>query len=163
MSSPANNRILCIDDDHGVQEAYSASLSPQQNGLDHSLLSELLGEEELHEGAPEDFELTLCSQGEEGASAVRKSLEQGTPFAVAFIDIRMPPGWDGLKTAQEIRKIDPNINVVFVTAYSDYNSEQIQSSMEHDTFLMKKPFDIDVIRQMAKTLCLRWEKDQQQS
>lgn len=163
MSNLVNNRILCIDDDSGVQEAYSASLAPQQNELDHDLLFDLLGEEDLHEGNSEEFELTLCSQGEEGASEVQKSLDQGRPFAIAFIDIRMPPGWDGLETAKEIRKIDPNVNIVFVTAYSDYNSEQIQSSMEHDTFLMKKPFDIDVIQQMAKTLCIRWTQDQQKS
>ncbi len=162
MSRLANNRILCIDDDPGVLEAYSSSLAPQKNGLDHSLLADLLGEEALSEEGSEDFELTLCSQGTDGATQVQQSLDQGHPFAVAFVDIRMPPGWDGLKTAQEIRKIDPNIHIVFITAYSDYNSEQIQSLMEHDTFLLKKPFDIDVIRQMAKTLCIRWDQDQKE-
>ena len=107
------------------------------------------------------FELSFANQGRQGWELIQASCDKGAPYAVAFIDIRMPPGWDGLKTAQEIRKIDPDIYIVFVTAYSDYTPDQIQAAMNYDAFLLKKPFDADVIRQLARTLCISWDRDYQ--
>ncbi|MCI5212330.1 MAG: hybrid sensor histidine kinase/response regulator, partial [Candidatus Electrothrix sp. ATG2] len=75
-----------------------------------------------------------------------------------FVGIRMPPGWDGMKTARRIRKIDPNIEIVIVTAYSDRSREEIARSVGtlHKLLFFRKPFDPDELMQVAVSLCDKW-------
>lgn len=131
-----NNRLLVIDDDHDIWKAYQLVLQPEQESEASSIsqLSALLMEEyqeepeESVDGAP-DFDLTYASQGQDGFEMVRQALEDEQPFAIAFVDIRMPPGWDGMKTAAHIREVDPNIEIVIVTAYSDRSREEIAQTV----------------------------------
>ncbi|MBT3965962.1 MAG: response regulator, partial [Gammaproteobacteria bacterium] len=87
-----------------------------------------------------NFSFDRASQGEEAVEAVRQATALSAPYAVAFIDIRMPPGIDGLQTATQIREIDPNIQIFIITAFSDYSVEQIQHQLSHHVVVLNKPF-----------------------
>ncbi len=106
----------------------------------------------------EGFDLDSAFQGQQGYELVQKSIETGRPYAVAFVDIRMPPGWDGVHTVQKIWEIDPEILIVFCSAYSDYSWEEMVRQLgRNDRFLiLKKPFDNIEVRQCAMALTERW-------
>ena len=89
---------------------------------------------------------------------MKKALEENNPYSVVFTDMRMPPGWDGIKTAQKIREIDPAIEIVIVTAYSDSSISEIVSKVGFTDRLLylKKPFDDEEILQLADSLSMRW-------
>jgi len=85
------------------------------------------------------FEVTTASHGQAGYELLEKSIKNKKPFAVAFIDMRMLPGWDGLKTAAAMREIDDRIYIVIVTGYMDRSIDQIQDTLKHDIFFLCKP------------------------
>ena len=153
-----NRRILIIDDDRDIWSAYRAILSPSRQDADSSLgkLAALLSSSESSELESElyHFDLTCVPQGKDGLQSVDEALVAGTPFALAFIDVRMPPGWDGMETARRIRQSDPNIEIVIVSAYSDRTSEEISTTVgaPHKLLYFRKPFDPDELRQVAVSL-----------
>ncbi|MDD5758406.1 MAG: response regulator [Desulfobulbaceae bacterium] len=163
-------RILVIDDDKDIWKAYRLVLSPEGLPLDSSSakLSQLLNEGAEQRGALADptFDLSFASQGKEGHQMVTEALEK-SPFAMAFIDVRMPPGWDGMETAIKIRQLDPNIELVIVTAYSDRSLDEIVHAVgSNDKLLfLRKPFDPDELKQIARCLTSKWNiarKERQQ-
>ena len=89
---------------------------------------------------------------------VQQALDEGRPYAMAFVDIRMPPGWDGIETVRKIWEIDSEILIVICSAYSDYSWEQMVRQLGRtDRFLiLKKPFDVVEVRQFAMALTRRW-------
>ena len=105
--------------------------------------------------------MTTAQQGREALECVKQAAEVGMPYAVAFVDVRMPPGWDGLETAQRIREIDDHIHIVFVTAYSDRSVDEMQAALNKNTLLTSKPFSGDEIKQLARTLCISWNRELQ--
>jgi predicted signal transduction protein with EAL and GGDEF domain len=104
------------------------------------------------------FELETALQGREGVGLVKKAVEQGRPFNVAFVDMRMPPGWDGVQTIQRLWEADPNLEVVICTAYSDYSWEEISEKLGLDDklLILKKPFDPIEVSQLAASLSTKW-------
>ncbi len=156
-----NRRILIIDDDSAIREDYKKILAPEKDTT-FSKLDEL--EKELFKTTSQSkddlpkFSLFFASQGRDGFEMAVNARNDGKPFAVAFIDIRMPPGWDGVETAAQIRKADPDIEIVMVTAYSDRDRNSIISAVTDASKLLylKKPFDPDEIRQLAHSLTDKW-------
>ena len=155
-------RILLADDDPGILECYAEvlgledgrdELTESRDALDSGLFGGTTAE-------PQDaeFDLTLCRQGEEAVAAVEASLKQEAPFAVAFLDVRMPPGLDGVRTAQRIRFLDPNVNIVIVTGQSDLSVKEIaRKIMPLDKFLYcQKPIQNEELEQMAMSLSAKW-------
>ena len=106
-------------------------------------------------------ELTCCSGATEGVEAVRAAVQDGAPFAVAFLDLSMPPGPGGDWAAQQIRELDPAINIVIVTGCTDVDSERIAASVPpRDRLLyVQKPFYPHEIRHFAVALCAKWEAE----
>lgn len=153
-----NNRILVVDDDPLVIQAYLESLS--SNTFDLSDYDFLNTVEFVEKGSVMEFEISTANQGEEAVQLVRASVVQGNPYAVAFIDVRMPPGMDGLETAKQMRQLDDNIFIIFITAYSDHSIDEMQSALHKNTLLMMKPFHRDVVLQMARTFCISWVREQ---
>ena len=148
------SRILVVDDNQAVHEDYRKVLEkPQDDGLLDEMESLLFnGDSSQQPQAPNfDFQIDSAFQGEEGLELVKKSLADDSPYAIAFIDMRMPPGWDGIKTAKEIWKIDPNLPVVICTAYTDHTWGEIISELPRTELLLilKKPFDNIELKQMA--------------
>jgi len=151
-------RLLIADDEEGVRSAFRDALSPlpaKSSGM-AALESELFADA----GAPVPvvYDLTLVSQGEDAVAAVKKSIEEGRPFSVAFLDMRMPPGIDGVATAERIRALDASINIVIVTGYSDVNVPDIAAKIlpADKLFYIAKPFQVAEIQQQAHALAARW-------
>ena len=148
------SRILVIDDNQAVHEDYRKVLeSPKDDGLLNDMESLLFGGDSSQQPKTPNFNFQIDSafQGDEGLELVKKSLVDDSPYAIAFIDMRMPPGWNGIKTAKEIWKVDPNLPVVICTAYTDHTWEEIISELPRIELLLilKKPFDNIELKQMA--------------
>ncbi len=156
-------RLLAIDDEPTILELY-------QHALGHSRLDDELEQlgntfslpEELENQQSEEkisFNLSLCSQGEEAVATVRQALHEERPFQVAFIDMRMPPGIDGLETAKALRQLDPRIYIVFVSAYKDVTPQQIEEQLGNGVLYLDKPFAEYEIVQLARMLQYSWSRD----
>ena len=107
--------------------------------------------------------VTYCRQGSEAVSAVERALADDAPFAVGFIDVRMPPGIDGRETARRICALDPDINLVIVTGFSDFSPVEISkvAGPADKIFYITKPFEVAEIAQIATALGKRWENDRE--
>jgi signal transduction histidine kinase len=158
-----NLRIIVIDDDPGVRDAFKEILTqPPSSGIAEKGAA-LFGEEMpgLTSCAPQTYELTLTENGELGVDAVRRALERHQPFSVAFIDMNMP-GIDGAETARRIWVLDPNIKIVIVTAFSEYRPcDIIHIAQRDDIFYLRKPFNSEEIRQFANALTHAWDTERQ--
>ncbi len=100
-----NRRILVIDDDRDIWKAYKLILEPEETDKVSSLaeMNVLLGKDTDSDSSDDTFSVHYAAQGQDGFAIVEKCFAENRPFALAFIDIRMPPGWDGMKTAQRPR------------------------------------------------------------
>ncbi len=161
--SAPNRRILIIDDNPRIHDDFRTILV--REGEDDSYLAdleaELFGEPETPaRGAEPSFELDSAYQGREGLEKVRAALDAGRPYAMAFVDVRMPPGWDGIETIRHLWDADPLLQVVICTAYSDYSWEEtLERLAQPERFLiLKKPFDTVVVRQLAHSLTEKWDR-----
>ncbi len=165
MSNQLNNqcdfRILVIDDNSSIQDDFRKILTKVQSDSELDKLSLNLFSIKQPENnlALPHFEITTASQGQEGVALIKKSLEEKKPFSLAFVDIRMPPGWDGIETIKYIWELDQDIQIVICTAYSDYSWEE---TVEHlgkkdNLLILKKPFDHIAVRQLACALTTKWQ------
>jgi diguanylate cyclase (GGDEF)-like protein len=162
-------RILVCDDEAGIIEAYHrifAGLLVAEEGAgpsDYDALSaELFGDAPAPAvGAGQIDDVVYCRQGEEAVAVFAEAKRAGTPFGAVFMDVRMPPGIDGVEAAKRIRTVDPAVNIVMVTGYSDHRPAEIADRVDATDrlFYLVKPFNADEVRQMATTLVNRWESD----
>jgi len=161
-----NRRILVIDDNHAIHEDFARILKPRDEthkGLD-AMETELFGPGSRPPMAEENFyRIDSAFQGLEGIDKVTAAFKAGAPYALAFVDVRMPPGIDGVEALERIWKIDPDIQAVLCTAYSDYSWEEVikRLGMSDRLLILKKPFDNIEVRQMANTLTEKWSLQQQ--
>lgn len=150
--------VLVVDDDASIRATYRHILQPPP--------SELGGLEALINGAGavaeanDMFVVVEADQGETAARLQDSALAEGKRFQLAFIDMRMPPGWDGMRTAIALRAQDPSIYIVIATAFSDYDVNALQQALGHDVVLLRKPFNQEEVYQLARTLCQSWETRQ---
>ncbi len=161
---PENRRILIIDDNPAIHEDFRKILGP----VDARLADELDADEAtLFGDEPEaspglSFQIDSAFQGHEGLDKVRAAVAAGTPYAVAFVDVRMPPGWDGIETIGRIWKELPDLQIVICTAYSDYSWDEIAKAVGNTdhVLVLKKPFDNVEVLQMAHALAKKWQLTQ---
>jgi PAS domain S-box-containing protein len=104
------------------------------------------------------YEIDSASQGQEGLRLVEQAMSEGHPYALAFVDVRMPPGWDGIETVDRIWKVDPDLPVVICTAYSDYSWSDMIVRLGHSDNLvvLRKPFEAVEVLQLAHSLTRKW-------
>jgi DNA-binding LytR/AlgR family response regulator len=109
------------------------------------------------------FEIDSAYQGGEGLELIQKSLREERPYALAFVDVRMPPGWDGIETIAKIWEVYPDLQVVLCTAYSDYSWEGMATILGYsDRFIiLMKPFDNIEIVQLTVAMTKKWQVCQQ--
>jgi len=157
-----NNRILIIDDNEDIHRDFHQVLAPSAASATLARLDELeaklLGEASPSASPLLSFELTSAFQGAEALERVQQALKAGKPYALAFIDMRMPPGWDGLETLDRLWRVDPRLQAVLCSAYSDYSWETLHARFgKTDRLLiLKKPFDAVEVRQMTWALVEKW-------
>jgi len=140
-----NRRILVIDDNRGIHNSFREILRSAASGK--SPLDE--AEARLFGEAPSGrrtlgFTMESAYQGEEGIELVRAALDKGHPYAMAFVDMRMPPGMDGLETIVKLWELDSDLQVVICTAHSDYGWHDLQAKLGSSDrlLILKKPFDV---------------------
>src|SRR5579864_5979874 len=113
MSDKNNFRIIIIDDNPSIHHDFIKILKTETSFDDLDKLSNsIFGEDKAKDYVLPEFEIDTASQGKEGVAKIEEALEQGNPYALAFVDIRMPPGWDGIETIKHIFALDKNIQVV---------------------------------------------------
>lgn len=158
-----NRRILLVDDEPRIIEELEKVLSPSEQGSSElsELQTRLFGDPGNTKKVVTVYDVSCCNQGDEAIEQVRLALEHQQPFAVAFIDIRMPPGPDGVTTAEEIRKLDPNIQIVMMTGFSDFDISEIAHRIppEDKLLYLQKPVHSQEIRQFALALTAKWQSD----
>jgi diguanylate cyclase (GGDEF)-like protein len=153
-------RIIVIDDNPAIHQDFIKVLSIKEHSQVFKELDEqLFGKSsQEHRNLLPHFQIDTAEQGREGVEKIKVALEEEKPYALAFVDIRMPPGWDGLETIIRMWEIDKDIQVVICTAYSDYSWEEtIQKlGMSDNLLVLKKPFDKIAVRQLACALTRKW-------
>ncbi len=157
--TPDHRRILVADDLPSIHEDYRKILSPAAAPRPAFASFEGFAPTLPDPTEPDfRFDLECVLQGEPAIAAVAAGRATGRPFALAFIDVRMPPGIDGVETACRLREIDPDLQIVLCTAYSDYSLADIARRFpESDGLLiLKKPFDPVEVQQLARSLCRKW-------
>ena len=164
MNTAKNRRVLVIDDNLSIHDDFRKILAPPTAtaaALDEA--EEALFGSATNPVVQTQFEVYSAHQGLEGVALVQGALEEGRPFAVAFVDVRMPPGLDGVETTQKIWEIDPAIQIVLCTAYSDYSwGEMFEKIGSRDGLvILKKPFDTVEAFQLASALTEKWHLQQE--
>lgn len=159
MSSPADLRILIVDDNPAIHEDFRKILAPQDSDPElDDCEAMLLGAATTPTVPTTTFELISAEQGEEALRQVCAAAAVDRPFALAFVDMRMPPGWDGLETIEQIWRVDPNIQIVICSAYSDHSWNDVRSRLgtSDSLLIIKKPFDTIEVVQSAHALTTKW-------
>ena len=152
-------KILVVDDNPDIHSDFEAILIPEESAgnLDR-LEAEIFGASPKPSSPTHQYLLSFALQGRQALEMVDAALEQDDPFHLAFVDMRMPPGWNGLETIERIWRSDPDLQVVLCTAYSDYSWEEIEQRLHRtdNLLILKKPFDVSEVVQMASTLTRKW-------
>ncbi len=155
-----NHRILIIDDNKAIHEDFCAILARAKaapNSNMNEVEAALFGEAAPQMVLPE-FQIDSAYQGQEGLDLIEKSLQENHPYAMAFVDVRMPPGWDGVETTAKIWQRYPDLQVVICTAYSDYSWEEMLKKLGYSDrlIILKKPFDNVEVLQLAISMTEKW-------
>lgn len=153
-----NRRIIVIDDNASIHEDVRKILAAERKPSElDALEAKTFGHSSW---APEEIGYIVDSarQGEEGYRMVCDALARGEPYAAAFVDMRMPPGWDGVETVEKIWQKDPSVEVVICTAFSDHSwADLVKRLGRTDRLLiLKKPFETIEVTQLACALTEKW-------
>ncbi len=161
-------RILIVDDEEPVRSAYTDILADASESKELAEFRQLRaklfnrpGHAKAAESTQNSFDLTLCEQAERAVEEVRAALTDARPFAVVFLDMRMPPGRDGAWAAARIRELDPAVEIVICTAYSDVDPGNLSGMVPPEDKLsyLQKPFHPHEIRRMAISLASKWRTE----
>jgi len=151
-------KIMVIDDNESIHHDFKKILKTEHADKLSRITGELFGESSEPISLPK-FEIDVASQGKEGVTQIKAALDQGIHYALAFVDIRMPPGWNGIETIKHIWELDKNIQIVICTAYSDFSWEETIANLgkKDNLLILKKPFDTISVRQLACALTTKWQ------
>jgi diguanylate cyclase (GGDEF)-like protein len=158
-----NGRILVIDDNPAIHQDFEKILAREpelSTGMTQA--EQILFGDDLPTVLRPTFQLQFAQQGQQGVNAVEDARAAGQPFALAFIDMRMPPGWDGLETIEHLWSADPDVQVVVCSAHSDYDWADFIERLGHSDKLLvlKKPFEPIEVLQCASALTRKWHDEQ---
>jgi CheY-like chemotaxis protein len=151
-----NHRILLIDDNPVIHEAFRKILTPDLHDLDKDE-AVLFGDKAVTLQSP-IYEISSAYQGEEGLDLIEKSLSEHRPYALAFVAFCMPPGWDGIETVCKIWEVYPDLQVVICTAYPDCAWKVLVTKLGFTDrlIILKKPFEVIEVLQLAVCLTEKW-------
>lgn len=154
-----NRHILVIDDNKVIHDDFLKILQPQVEPDAMSLTRSNLFGESSNPSRLDPFQVDCVDQGGAGLVLARRAREEGFPYAVAFVDVRMPPGWDGLETIERLWEVDAELQVVICTALSDPPWGEIAKRIgQSDKLLiLQKPFNSIEVSQLATALCRKWD------
>jgi len=162
MSDSVNRRILVIDDNAAIHEDFRKILGdPSATQADLADARAAFFGGDLDPAPEVTYEIDSAYQGEEGLAKVVGSLGCSRPYALVFVDVRMPPGWDGIETLARIFEVDARVQAVICTAYSDHSWDQILARLGRSDrlLILKKPFDNVEVQQLASSLTEKWNAE----
>ena len=154
-------RVLVVDDNQTIHRDFAKILAPQADATNElaSASAALFGTPVPVDGAAAPaFQVDFATQGEQALQMVQQAMSEGAPYSLAFVDMRMPPGWDGLETIERMWRAATDLQVVICTAYSDHSMAKISGRLGHPDRLLvlKKPFDAVEVEQLATSLTEKW-------
>jgi two-component system, NtrC family, sensor kinase len=154
-----NRRILVVDDSQTIQHDFKSILAPQPADASIAAAETALFGSSDSGNVGISYEVDAALQGEEGVAKVFATVQEARPYALAFVDVRMPPGIDGVEATEKMFQVDPRLHVVLCTAYSDHSWKKIVDRLgQTDRLLiLKKPFDSIEVRQMALAMTTKWQ------
>src|ERR1700722_12188980 len=167
MSKPTafvSRRVLIIDDNAAIhldfRRVWGAQAEPSAQAALDVLEASLFGETAAAAARP-NFDIDSAHQGQEGVAMALQARAEGRPYAMAFVDMRMPPGWDGLKTIEHLWATDPDVQVVICSAHSDYDWTEVVARLGHSDKLLvlRKPAEPIEVLQCATALSRKWENE----
>jgi diguanylate cyclase (GGDEF)-like protein len=165
FSDAETPRLLVIDDNLAIHQDFLKILgtTPEKAAEDELLAAEaaLFGEPTARTYERPVFQIDSAYQGQEGVEKVRRALEEGRPYGMAFVDMRMPPGWDGLETIEHLWAIDPHVQVVICSAHADYDWMEVVKRLGNSDQLLvlRKPFESIEVLQCANSLTRKWRNE----
>lgn len=156
-SDGLTHRVLVVDDNESIHQDYRKILATDDTQVSAAEAA-LFGAQPSAMKRPM-FDVDSAMQGHEGVAKARMALAEGRPYSVAFVDMRMPPGWDGLETIERLWAIDPEVQVVVCSAYADYDWLELLARLGHSdkVLVIKKPFEPIEILQAASALSRKWQ------
>jgi two-component system, sensor histidine kinase len=160
MNNSNASRILIVDDNKDIHDDFKLILEPSQTDQSDELdelLEHVLDEKSARHNGECQFKLESAFQGQEALQCVENAYQEGYPYTMVFMDVRMPPGWNGIETIRQIWKKYPDIEMVICTAYSDFSWEEINQTLggSHRLLVLKKPFDRMEVKQLALSLSVK--------
>lgn len=157
LKSDWNNRVLVVDDDENIHQDFELMLRPGLTSSTTDSLARAFGSDAEKSFLP-DFDMIHAKSGKEAYEKIKEYTKNNEPIAVAYVDMRMPPGWDGVETIRRIREIDKNLEIVIMTAYTDKSLSEIVQDMEllNKLLYIRKPLDREEIQQMTISLIEKW-------
>jgi CheY-like chemotaxis protein len=156
-------RILVTDDNAAIHDDFRRILAAGVE--DDTYLADaetlLFGDAAATPAHHPAYALEFALQGRHAVQCVKRARADGQPFAVAFIDMRMPPGWDGLETIERLWEEDPRVQIVICSAHSDYDWKDIFERLGHSDklLILKKPFEPIEVLQSASALSRKWQHE----
>ncbi len=162
MTVSQKQRILLVDDNPAIHDDFRKILNGTRAKPNLDEAESILFGTPLKPSLKVNFVTESAFQGKEALEKLTEAMARGESFAMAFIDVRMPPGWDGIETAEALWKICPSLQIVLCTAYSDYTWEKMTERLgiSENLVLLKKPFDNIEVLQLAHALTKKWEMTQ---
>jgi signal transduction histidine kinase/response regulator of citrate/malate metabolism len=163
-SPDKNRRILIIDDNRAIHEDFRKILKADDSvDLLAEAEADIFGDTSASDSKATTFKLDSAYQGQEGVELARKAAATGLPYALAFVDMRMPPGLDGVETTLKLWEVEPDLQIVICSAYSDYSWEELIAKIGQSDRLviLKKPFDNVEVLQLGLALTEKWHLLQQ--
>lgn len=160
----SNRRILVVDDNEAIHDDFRKILnvgSVASNNL-AAAQAALFGDELPQQGRTV-YTIDSATQGQQALEMVKQKVGEGQPYALAFVDVRMPPGWDGVQTIEHLWVVDPELQVVICTAFSDYSWDDVLAKFGESErlLILKKPFDNIEVRQLASALTAKWNAERE--
>jgi CheY-like chemotaxis protein len=158
-----HRRILVMDDNREIHKDFIKILSSGAKNAEpspHEETEAFLFGATSNAAATPSFEIDSAFQGSEGLELVRRAVGEKRPYPAAFVDVRMPPGWDGIETISRVWEVDPDLQVIICSAFSDYSLGAIVAKLGRtDQFvILKKPFDVVEVQQLADSMVTKWDQ-----
>lgn len=156
-------RILVVDDNEAIHDDLRKALSSREVNQELDELEQVLFGSNATSDNAAKYEIDSAFQGEEGIKKVRTALEDADPYMLAFVDMRMPPGIDGVETIERMWRIDDQIQIIVCTAYTDYSWDEMieRLGLTDRLLIIKKPFDQAEVCQAAAAMSEKWKLTQQ--
>jgi len=158
MDLARSYRILIVDDNAAIHADFRKILGPDSSAANLEVEEAVLFDSPVIAIPRAHFILSFASQGQEALELMQAAYQAGDRFSLVFMDVRMPPGWDGIKTAGKLWEVDPDLQIVICTAYSDKSWEEMMEEIRNPErlIILKKPFDTIEVLQLAHALTEKW-------